>query len=258
MESDVKTSVKDNIHLISINRPKKKNAISLQMYSQIADCLETAANDETTITVLTGEGDYFSSGNDLSGFMSVDPSRSAEAAAADAARILERFVSSFIDFPKPLIAVVNGPAVGIAVTILGLFDAVYATDKATFNTPFSLLGQSPEGCSSLTFPQIMGHTKACEVLLFNKTLTANEALDRGLVTAVFRDDSFRQQIWPHLISLAKLPKNALRSSKNLIRSTQRSVLHDVNKKECQLLVERWQSEECMAAIMDFFQKKSKL
>lgn len=70
--------------------------------------------------------------------------------------VLRSFVGSFIDFPKPLIAAINGPAVGISVTILGLFDIVYATDRATFHTPFMELGQSPEGCSSFMFPRIMG------------------------------------------------------------------------------------------------------
>ena len=70
--------------------------------------------------------------------------------------VTRKFVGSFIDFPKPLIAAINGPAVGISVTVLGLFDIVYATDRATFHTPFMELGQSPEGCSSFTFPRIMG------------------------------------------------------------------------------------------------------
>ncbi|KAL7984531.1 hypothetical protein Chor_003101 [Crotalus horridus] len=114
-----------------------------------------------------------------------------------------KFVEHFIDFPKPLIAVVNGPAVGISVTLLGLFDIVYASDRATFFTPFSNLGQSPEGCSSYTFPKIMGVTK-------------------------------------------------------LMRNVEKEKLYEVNSQECECLIERWLSEECMNAVMSFMQKKSKL
>lgn len=112
----------------------------------------------------------------------------------------------FIDFPKPLIAVVNGPAVGISVTLLGLFDVVYASDRATFHTPFSHLGQSPEGCSSYIFPKMMGPSKAAEMLIFGKKLTAREALAQGLVTAVFPDDTFQKEVWARLKAYAKLPQ----------------------------------------------------
>ncbi|XP_075128280.1 enoyl-CoA delta isomerase 2 [Leptodactylus fuscus] len=247
----------DNITKIFLNRPDKKNAITLQMYKEIGLALDEAAKDDSVITVLTGHGDYFCSGNDLNNFTNIPP-EGKEKMANDSAVILEAFVSKFIDFPKPLIAVVNGPAVGISVTILGLFDIVYATDRATFHTPFSQLGQSPEGCSSYTFPRIMGLSKAVEVLLFNKLLTANEACKLGLVTEVFPDSTFQKEVWSRLKAYGELPKNSLAYSKQLIRETEKEKLHVVNVQECERLKERWLSEECMNAIISFFQKKAKL
>lgn len=246
-------TMQDKITTIYFNRPEKKNAITTQMYIEIMQALEEAAKDDSVITVMTGSGDYYSSGNDLSNFTKISP-EGVEKMAQGAGELLKNFVSHFIDYPKPLIAVVNGPAIGVTVTLLGLFDAVYATDKATFHTPFSQLGQSPEGCSTYLFPQIMGPTKASEMLLFNRKLTAGEACSLGLVTEVFPDNSFQKEVWQRLRNFAKLPRNSLVFSKQLIRGVQKEKLHAVNIQECERLKERWLSEDCMSAVMNFFQK----
>ncbi|NP_001135696.1 enoyl-CoA delta isomerase 2, mitochondrial [Xenopus tropicalis] len=253
----IHVSCEDNIIKIFLNRPEKKNAITLTMYKEIGEALEEAGKDESVFAVLSGFGDYFCSGNDLNNFTNIPP-EGKEKMAKDSADLLETFVSKFIDFPKPLIAVVNGPATGISVTILGLFDLVYATDRATFHTPFSQLGQSPEGCSSYTFPRIMGLGKATEMLLFNKKLTAQEACNLGLVAEVFPDSSFQKEVWERIKDYSTLPKNSLAFSKQLIRVNEKEKLHAVNIQECERLKERWLSEECMNAIISFFQKRAKL
>ncbi|XP_022373443.1 enoyl-CoA delta isomerase 2, mitochondrial isoform X1 [Enhydra lutris kenyoni] len=247
----------DSITKIMLNRPAKKNALTEQMYQEIILALEAASKDDSAITVLTGNGDYYSSGNDLTNFTNIPPD-GVEAKAKNSAILLRDFVGSFIDFPKPLVAVVNGPAVGISVTILGLFDLVYATDRATFHTPFSHLGQTPEGCSSYTFPKIMGPAKAAEMLIFGKKLTAGEACAQGLVTEVFPDSTFQKEVWTRLKAYSKLPQNALRISKQIIRSQEKEKLHAINAKESSILQERWLSSECMNAIMNFFSQKAKL
>ncbi|OPJ76580.1 enoyl-CoA delta isomerase 2, mitochondrial isoform A [Patagioenas fasciata monilis] len=250
-------TTKNNITKIMFNRPEKKNAINHKMYREIIKALEEAGKDDSAIAVITGNGDYYSSGNDLSNFTGVKPAEMKKM-AEDGAVLLKEFVSHFIDFPKPLVAVVNGPAVGICVTLLGLCDIVYASDRATFHCPFSQLGQSPEGCSSYLFPKIMGLAKANEVLLFNKKLTAADACVQGLVTEVFPDRTFQKEVWARLEAYASLPKNSLAVSKQLIRSIEKEKLHAVSSKECEVLKERWLSDECINAIVTFFQKKSKL
>uniref|UniRef100_A0A4W2E7F4 Enoyl-CoA delta isomerase 2 n=1 Tax=Bos indicus x Bos taurus TaxID=30522 RepID=A0A4W2E7F4_BOBOX len=166
----------DGITTIRLNRPAKKNALTTQMYHDIIAALQAASKDESAITVLTGSGDYYCSGNDLTNFTHL-PAGGLEEMARSAAALLRDFVNCFIDFPKPLVAVVNGPAVGISVTILGLFDVVYATDRAA------------------------------EMLLFGKKLTAQEACAQGLVTEVFPDGTFQKEVWARLKAYSKLPPN---------------------------------------------------
>ncbi|XP_039983057.1 enoyl-CoA delta isomerase 2, mitochondrial, partial [Xiphias gladius] len=249
-------TTEDDITTIKLNRPAKKNAITTEMYSEVVAALEQAAKDDSVITVFTGAGDFYCSGNDLTNFQLQDGG--VEEMARRGGDLLRKYVKAYIDFPKPLVAVVNGPAVGISVTLLGLFDLVYATDKATFHTPFSQLGQSAEGCSSYTFPKIMGAAKASEMLLFNKKLTAGQACQVGLVSEVFPDSSFQSEVWTRLRAYAKLPRNSLAFSKQLIRSMEKERLYAVNDAEVECLVERWMSDECFNAVMSFFQAKAKL
>uniref|UniRef100_A0A7N8Y322 Enoyl-CoA delta isomerase 2 n=1 Tax=Mastacembelus armatus TaxID=205130 RepID=A0A7N8Y322_9TELE len=253
----LQVTTEDDITTIRLNRPAKKNAITTEMYNEIIVALQQAAKDESVITVFTGAGDFYCSGNDLTNFTRV-PEGGVEDMARQAGDLLRKYVKAYIDFPKPLVAVVNGPAVGISVTVLGLFDLVYATERATFHTPFSQLGQSAEGCSSYTFPKMMGVAKASEMLLFNKKLTAVQACELGLVTEVFPDSSFQSEVWTRLKAYAKLPRNSLVLSKQLIRSVEKERLHAVNDAEVERLLERWTSDECFTAIMSFFQGKAKL
>ncbi|XP_054478873.1 enoyl-CoA delta isomerase 2, mitochondrial [Anoplopoma fimbria] len=250
-------STEDDITTIKLNRPAKKNAITTEMYNDIIAALDQAAKDDSVITVFTGAGDFYCSGNDLSNFTKI-PEGGVEEMAQQGGDLLRKYVKAYIDFPKPLVAVVNGPAVGISVTLLGLFDLVYATDRASFHTPFTQLGQSAEGCSSYTFPKIMGPAKASEMLLFNKKLSAVQACELGLVTEVFPDSSFQSEVWSRLKEYAKLPPQSLSLSKQLVRSMEKDRLHAVNDAEVKRLTERWTSDECFNAVMSFFQAKAKL
>ena len=247
----------DGVCRVAMNRPSKKNAINLQMYEEIQRAMsEAAADDGTRAFLLTGTGDYYSSGNDLSNFTENMPPEGPKKLAADAAAVLEQFVNAFIDFPKPLIAAVNGPAVGIPVTLLGLVDVAYASERATFHTPFTALGQAPEACSSVMFPRMMGPQAANEVLLMGRKLTAIEAKERGIVADVFEDASLHTEAMKRAKTFASLPPQSMVMSKGIVRAGMgKEALKEVNKKECELLEGRWVSDECMAAIMKFFERK---
>jgi peroxisomal 3,2-trans-enoyl-CoA isomerase len=248
---------KDGVFTIRLNRPQKKNALLNEMYDEIAAALDVAAKDASVrVAVTTGTGDYYCSGNDLSNFMQVEFTPENMKKAADEGEVrLRKFVDTFINFPKPLVAALNGPAVGISVTILALYDFVYARESATFSTPFTQIAQSPEGCSSYLFPKIMGHGKASEMLLLNRKLTAAEAYERNLVTQVFSDAEFDSKVEETLKYMASLPPHCFQASKHRIREANRQILLDVNAKECADLKERWVHEELVQALMAFFNRK---
>uniref|UniRef100_A0A8C6MPK3 Delta(3)-Delta(2)-enoyl-CoA isomerase n=1 Tax=Mus spicilegus TaxID=10103 RepID=A0A8C6MPK3_MUSSI len=252
---DILVTSEDGITKITFNRPTKKNAISFQMYLDIMHALKNASTDNSVITVFTGTGDYYSSGNDLKNL--INDAGEIQDVVATSTKILREFVNCFIDFPKPLVAVVNGPAVGIAVTILALFDAVFASDRATFHTPFSQLSQFPEACSTYMFPKIMGPTKAAEMLLFGKKLTAREAWAQGLVTEVFPESTFETEVWTRLKTYAKLPPNVMRISKELIRKHEKQKLYTVNAEKCAAALERMPREEYAKALRNFLFRKAK-
>lgn len=252
----IKVTTDDKIFKIQLDRPEKFNAITWEMYETFIQSMDTASNDsQTSITVITGSGDYYCSGNDLSNFTRIKKPSDMVELADHGEKVLERFVRAHILHEKPLIALVNGPAIGISVTVLALFDLVIASDKATFHTPFTTLGQSPEGCSSFTFPALMGPSKASEMLLFGKKLTAEEALERNLVSQVVPHTQFQQELESKIRQLSQLPPESLRLNKKIIRDAHKERLLSTNIAECKLLKSRWLSKECQKALQDFMLRK---
>lgn len=184
---------------IKINRPKQLNSTNDWLYLEILEALNVAkAKDEVKIVVLTGEGNKaFCAGADLSqGFDSyVGPLKSMRGAYHDP---VGRFMSAVIEFTKPLVAAVNGIAVGVGVTILPLCDLVYCVPQSTFATPFTQIAVTPEFCSSLTFPRIMGPTVANEVLFLGRKLSAEEAKQARLVGEILPDEGFLERVYDRL------------------------------------------------------------
>ena len=211
--------------------------------------------------MITGAGDSFSSGNDLGNFLTALSSgqfQSKEEMAEFGGQLLHGIVKAIIDFPKPLIAAVNGATIGIMFTTLPLFDLVFAHPSATFLAPFSRLGQAPEGCSTFTFPQLMGTARATELLILGKKINAEQAKDLGLVNEIIPGGDFLTQVQDRVQELVLLPVGSIMESKALMKRWQKEMLHRVNMEECRMLVRRWQSDECMEAVLKFFERKSKL
>ncbi|XP_071823485.1 enoyl-CoA delta isomerase 2-like isoform X1 [Apostichopus japonicus] len=254
-------NVNEGVATVTLNRHRKKNALNKEMWTELILALRSASRDDRVVVcVLTGSGDYFSSGNDLNNFIEASK-RGSDAAnymTFENVPLVKLLVDILIDFPKQLIAAVNGPAIGIAVTSLGLMDVVYASDTATFLTPFTSLGQCAEACSSYTFPKIMGPSKAYEVLFFGRKLSAQDAKDCNLISEVFPEDSFQREVQTRALKFAALPRKTLQAAKKLCRDGERDHLRGALKRESDVLAVLTSSDECRDAIKNFFVRKSKM
>ncbi|XP_038223481.1 enoyl-CoA delta isomerase 2 [Zerene cesonia] len=212
-----------NVRIIRLNKPKKKNAIDYDMYVEITKLINRAATDENiSIVALTGTGDFYCSGNDLNN----DPENTDALLKA-----IEQFVESLILFPKLLIAIVNGPAVGIAVTTLPLCDFVYASENAFFYTPFSKLELVSEACSSITFPSLMGERMARQMLMLNFKMNAKEALQCGLISNLYKKQELQSKSLKNIKELLKLSQHSLITTKRLMREPNIKKLIEINKVE---------------------------
>ena len=177
----------DGVAVLVLNRPHANNAVHDHLYALLCEHLALCArSDAVKVVVVTGAGKFFSSGADLAqGFdPMVGPLKSGRGSYHDP---VGKFMSAVIAFPKPLIAAVNGPAIGVGCTLLPHCDVVYVASKAYMWCPFATLAVCPEFCSSVTFPAILGPSLAAEMLYLGKRLSAAEAHARGLVSEVLPD-----------------------------------------------------------------------
>ncbi len=199
---------------IAFNRPEKKNAITAVMYAALADALEEAERDDAVRAVLfEAAGDMFTAGNDIGDFMS------GGASPADPHQTppVMRFLFALAKAEKPLIAAVQGGAVGVGVTMLFHCDLVYASKNATFHTPFVDLALVPEAASSLLLPQIAGHQRAAEMLLAGKKIDAARARELGFVNEVVAHEATGDAGLTAAREIAAKAPAAVRLTKNLMR-----------------------------------------
>lgn len=256
-EADVLFKVEHGYATITLNRPKRYNSILSKMYTDIRKHLESIENDDNVkFVVITGKGQYFTSGADVQESFSGEK-RAENAKDGEGFNHFQAFIHYLIEFRKPLIAAVNGPAVGIGVTILPLCDTVFASTTATFMTPFSKIGIVPEACSSFTLARSIGSAKAGDMLLFNRTLSATEALNAGLVSQLFPAQTFHLEVEKKLSELADLPIKSLIYGKELMRNHDREILHKKHKEECERLEERFLSGDIMIQFQKIMQERMK-
>src|SRR5271165_6951786 len=180
MTDTVVTTRTDGVLEIRLNRPEKKNALTRAMYDAMADAFVQVDADPTLrVALLTGTGDLFTSGNDIADFQA--------RAASNRDSSASRFLPTISSMQKPLIAAVNGTAIGVGTTMLMHCDLIVAARSARFVMPFTRLGLVPEAGSSLLFPQLLGHQRASAMLLLGDALDAEAALSAGFVYQVVDD-----------------------------------------------------------------------
>ncbi|KAI5645378.1 enoyl-CoA hydratase/isomerase domain-containing protein [Phthorimaea operculella] len=239
------------IKIIQYNKPKRKNAIDPDMYIRVTKMVNEAAKDsEVSVLVVTGTGDYYSSGNDLVAAMERMGERDS------LMYVLKDFIDAFITFPKLLIAIVNGPAIGVAATTLGLFDLVFASESAFFYTPFTKLGIVAEGCSTITFPRLIGDRKATEMLLFNHKMSAQEALECGFVNYLYKPEEIQSKVWDKIIEVSQLPTESVNITRSLIKRNLTDDLLKRNEMEIDELHKIWTSGTYLNNLQQFSDKKS--
>ena len=211
--NDILTHVEAGVMTLVLNRVDKKNSITAAMYGALADALVRAEADAAIrVVVFQGHETVFSAGNDIGDFLNQPP------ATADAP--VFRFLRGIAAFPKPVIAAVSGPAVGIGTTMLFHCDLVYAGDNAAFSMPFVNLGLCPEAASSLLVPQMFGYHRAAEALLLGEPFFAEAALEVGLVNRVVPPTEVNGVAQGAARKLAIKPLTSLIETKRLMKKGQ--------------------------------------
>lgn len=244
----IKIATFNNVTQIEIARPEKKNAITAAMYSAMADALDAATADKAVRAVLiTGQPEIFCSGNDLEDFMQRPPQ------GLDSP--VFRFMRSLTGCSKPVVAAVNGAAIGIGTTLLLHCDFVYAADDARFAMPFTSLGLVAEFASSLLVPQLMGPRKAAEKLLLGDPFGSEEALEWGLVNRIVPAGEVVAAARRTAERFNALPPGAVQDTKRLMRGPQAEAVMAAIAKEGELFSARLSSPEAKEAFTAFFQKR---
>lgn len=243
------TEKHDRTLTVRINRTDRKNALTHAMYTSLGDALEQAKADADIRCVLfTGSADCFTAGNDLSDFAQGLPGAFKDTPVG-------RFLLLLANATKPVVAAVNGPAVGIGTTMLLHCDMVFAGQNARFQMPFANLGLCPEGGSSLLLPSWLGRVRAAELLMLGDAFTADDAYRLGLISRICDPVQTEAEALETCKRLAAQAPAAIRATKELLSRSTHDDLRSAILAEGELFAERLKSPEAAEAIKAFMEKR---
>jgi enoyl-CoA hydratase/carnithine racemase len=158
----VHSTTRNGVTTLTMNLPERLNGWTMKLMLALRDTLKQAAEDPATkAVVLTGAGSYYSAGVNLAGTLKLAHPRKLREYIIEHNQAL---FDAFLDFPKPLLAAINGPALGAAATSSTLCDGIIVSEAASFSTPFAVVRVTPEGCSSVMFPRLLGEETAQRIL----------------------------------------------------------------------------------------------
>jgi enoyl-CoA hydratase/carnithine racemase len=246
--SDIVTERSNGILRVELNRPERKNALTGDMYTRLAEIFNQAAEDEETLVVLWhGAGDAFSAGNDVGDFLKNPPG------PGDSPQV--RLMDAFIRFEKPIVVAVQGAAIGGGTTMLTHADVVYAGESAKFQLPFINLALVPEFGSSSSLPARVGYLQAAELYLLGEPFGAARAAELGIVTRVVPDEHLFATAMETAQKLAAKPSGALRASKRLLKQGFVDEVKAAIKREMQEFSEHVRSADAKEAFAAFLEKR---
>lgn len=249
MSEGVAITRSGGIQTLRLTRPAKRNALNGAMYRALtAALIDGDAATDVAVHVWLGSEGVFTAGNDIGEFLA-----GAEGQSAVAADILA-FVRQLPCVAKPMIAAVDGPAVGIGTTLLLHCDLVYATPDARFSTPFLALGLVPEAASSLLMPMRMGYARAFEMLALGATFSAERMREAGLVNAVVAAGDLDAVAYGSATALALKPPQALAAARRLMRAGPAAISARIEQ-EAEVFLERMRSDEAVEAFRAFLEKR---
>ncbi len=237
---------------ITLNRPDAANGMNHTMTRELADAAKRCDTDATKVVLLTGSGRFFCAGGDLKSFANA-PNRGQHIKGV--ADDLHRAISTFARMDAVLITAVNGTAAGAGFSIAVTGDIVLAAESATFTMAYTRVGLSPDGSSSYFLPRLIGITKTKELMLTNRTLSAQEASQWGLVTEVLPDDQVAARADELATQMASTASGSNGAIKALMLSTFSSGLEEQMEFESRVIAERAESADGREGVDAFMAKR---